>query len=120
MKPLNTYYLAGTIQKRLEMLLLVFSIFLIMHLCHLQGGPMEWIKNLQQAGYTTDKRKKLGILFTFWWFIWRERNRRFFYDKHKSFRATANAIQDQVVLNEVGLRQATEQAAHTMSDGSST
>jgi hypothetical protein len=100
----------------------IASIFHLPHyaLMSYAGGPMEWIKNLQQAGYTEDKRKKLGILFMFWWFIWRERNSRIFYDKHKSFWATINAIQEQVVLNQVGLRRATEQAAHTVSDGSST
>jgi hypothetical protein len=65
----------------------IASIFHLPHyaLMSYAGGPMEWIKNLQQAGYTEDKRKKLGILFMFWWFIWRERNSRIFYDKHKSF-----------------------------------
>jgi hypothetical protein len=28
--------------------------------------------------FDLEKREKLGVLFTFWWMVWKERNRRIF------------------------------------------
>jgi hypothetical protein len=62
------------------------------------GGPVQWIESLLKSGPEKEKKKNLGILFTFWWFIWKDRNNRFFEDKHKPFRALASLIQDEVRL----------------------
>jgi hypothetical protein len=53
-----------------------------------------------QGGSTKDKRRKLGILFTFCWGIWNERNRRVFQAKEKSAVRLAYLIIDDVHLIE--------------------
>jgi hypothetical protein len=42
------------------------------------GGPLQWVDLLLQSGSRKEKRKKLEILFSFWWMIWKERNKRIF------------------------------------------
>jgi hypothetical protein len=37
-----------------------------------------------QGGASKEKKKRLGILFTMWWAIWKERNRRVFESKEMS------------------------------------
>jgi hypothetical protein len=44
-------------------------------------GPCQWVRRLLQGGSTKEKKRRLGILFTFWWAIWKERNRRVFESK---------------------------------------
>jgi hypothetical protein len=44
------------------------------------------------------KRMKLGILFTFWWHIWKETNRRFFDNKEQSIPRLAAVLQEKVAL----------------------
>jgi hypothetical protein len=43
-----------------------------------RGNPVEWVRFLSSQGDKQHKRKQLGILSTFWWNIWKERNRRIF------------------------------------------
>jgi hypothetical protein len=45
------------------------------------GGPFEWVKQIRRSGSKEEKRKKMGILTTFWWMIWKERNNRIFQSK---------------------------------------
>jgi hypothetical protein len=47
-----------------------------------------------------EKRKHLGMLFTFWWCIWKEHNKRIFKNKECSSHELARLVQD-----EIGLQQ---------------
>jgi hypothetical protein len=42
------------------------------------GGPKQWVQSLLDAGTKKEKKRKLGVLFTFWWLTWKERNNRIF------------------------------------------
>jgi hypothetical protein len=42
------------------------------------GGPIEWVRYLNKIGTKEEKKQRLGILFSFWWRIWKERNKRIF------------------------------------------
>jgi hypothetical protein len=42
------------------------------------GGPIEWMHLLTASGSKKEKKRKMGTLFTFWWLIWKERNKRIF------------------------------------------
>jgi hypothetical protein len=46
-----------------------------------RGGPLEWARYLLLTGNKKERKNKLGILFFFWWQVWKERNRRIFEDK---------------------------------------
>jgi hypothetical protein len=63
------------------------------------GGPVQWVKYLLLYGSKKEKKKKLGILFTFWWLIWRERNNRIFEDKHRSVPQLIKLIQDSLKVD---------------------
>jgi hypothetical protein len=49
-------------------------------------------------GSRKDKRKNLGILFTFWCMVWKERNRGIFEDKHLSGLQVAHLIKEDILL----------------------
>jgi hypothetical protein len=49
-----------------------------------QGRPKDWVAKIQRSGPRSDKKNRLGILFTFWWGLWKERNRRIFDQEAKS------------------------------------
>jgi hypothetical protein len=40
-------------------------------------NPMDWVQSLVRTGSKRDRKKNLGVLITFWWLIWKERNREF-------------------------------------------
>jgi hypothetical protein len=42
------------------------------------GGPEKWSSLLLKMGPKEKRRKTSGMLFTFWWFIWKKRNKRIF------------------------------------------
>jgi hypothetical protein len=41
------------------------------------GGPIEWVRYLNKIGTKEEKKQRLGILFSFWWRIWKERTKGF-------------------------------------------
>jgi hypothetical protein len=43
-----------------------------------EGGHVGWILHFLRSGTKKDKRRKLGMLFSFWWEVWKEQNRRIF------------------------------------------
>jgi hypothetical protein len=47
-------------------------------------GLANWVRSLIFAGSKREKRRKLGFLFTFWWNLWKEQNRRIFQAKELS------------------------------------
>jgi hypothetical protein len=52
-------------------------------------GPLGWIQQIASSGTTRQKRKNLDIMFTFWWMVWKERNRRIFEQEELSPQALA-------------------------------
>jgi hypothetical protein len=44
------------------------------------------------------EEEKLGVLFMYWWFLWKERNRRIFDQESRSSLQTARLIIDDVQL----------------------
>jgi hypothetical protein len=81
------------------------------HLLELFGfsssdGPVGWVSFLTSSGSTKQKRRKLGILFTFWWRIWKERNRRVFEQLETSTFQLAELIyEDNSLLQPAGVVQ---------------
>jgi hypothetical protein len=67
--------------------------------CHI--GPSA--PAFKPMGPKKIKKKNLGILFNFWWNIWKERNRRFFYHKEASVSHLASQIVEEVNILVVAL-----------------
>jgi hypothetical protein len=44
----------------------------------LLGNPVGWVRQITRTGSRKERKQKLGILITFWWMIWKERNKRIF------------------------------------------
>jgi hypothetical protein len=63
------------------------------------GAPVGWVKTLARIGSRKDRKKNLGILITFWWSIWKERNKRIFEDKEMFAQDLACLIQETVVVH---------------------
>jgi hypothetical protein len=42
------------------------------------GGLVDWVIWLSKAGSSSTIRSRLGVLFSFWWHLWKERNMRIF------------------------------------------
>lgn len=62
------------------------------------GGPIHWVQQLRKIGNKDIKRQNLGVLFAFWWQIWKEMNRRIFNNKVQSVPQLANLIKDEIGL----------------------
>lgn len=54
-----------------------------------QRTPTEAVNYLLASGSQAHKRRKIGILFSFWWEMWKERNRRVFEGSERSPNAVA-------------------------------
>jgi hypothetical protein len=44
----------------------------------LLGGPTSWVSFLSSHASKKRRKQNLGSLFSFWWMVWKERNRRTF------------------------------------------
>jgi hypothetical protein len=62
------------------------------------GGPEQWLNHLQKMGSKETRRKNTGILITFWWFIWKERNKRIFEFSESSAHQVASRIVEAITL----------------------
>jgi hypothetical protein len=43
-----------------------------------KGGPKQWMQHVISSGSKKEKQRKTRVLFTYWWMIWKERNKRIF------------------------------------------
>jgi hypothetical protein len=64
----------------------------------LTSSPSDWVRNITSTCFVEDKRRNLGILATFWWMVWKERNKRIFKDKESSASVVASLATDLVRL----------------------
>jgi hypothetical protein len=60
------------------------------------GSYLEWVRILLATGSKKEKKIKLGILFMFWWQIWKERNNRVFHEGEHSVTRVVGLIKEQV------------------------
>jgi hypothetical protein len=63
-----------------------------------QGGPVQWVQFLLKSGPAAQKKQGIRVLFTFWWYIWKERNKKVFDQLESSAHATASLVQEAVLL----------------------
>jgi 6-phosphogluconolactonase (cycloisomerase 2 family) len=56
------------------------------------------VNYMTQTTSRSERRKKLGILFYFWWQVWKERNKRVFDGKESSFQHLAAWTQDEIQM----------------------
>jgi hypothetical protein len=54
------------------------------------NGTMSWFQQIAATGSKRLQRKRAGVVFLFWWHVWKERNRRIFEGKESSFLQVAN------------------------------
>jgi hypothetical protein len=45
---------------------------------YLLQGAQQWLLLMQRAGSKVLKKRNSGIIISFWWMIWKERNKRVF------------------------------------------
>jgi hypothetical protein len=62
------------------------------------GGPQQWLNFIRRSSSKKDKRIKLGIVLTFWWQIWKERNHRIFEGKEMSANSLAMLTREELNL----------------------
>lgn len=60
--------------------------------------PVEWVTHILQSGSKKEKREKLGILFAFWWNVWKEPNRRIFNNYEHWINHVARNINEDLAL----------------------
>jgi hypothetical protein len=58
---------------------------------------MDWVRLLIAFGSKKEKKPKLGILFMFWWQIWKERNNGVFQEEGHPAIRVAVLIKDQAI-----------------------
>jgi hypothetical protein len=102
----NISWQAVILLKRFGMLLHLITI------CRatVQWRPLvgQWAYLLLSSGCKKEKRTKLGLLFTFWWQLWKERNRRVFQGVElSSFRVAALFKEQTLALSLAGNHEIT-------------
>jgi hypothetical protein len=64
-----------------------------------EEGPLQWLNKILRLGHHRERRKRLGILLTVWWMIWKERNRRIFENHESSAPRLAQCILQAISLH---------------------
>jgi hypothetical protein len=62
------------------------------------GGPEHWVRKLINGASRKERRRRPGILCTFWWMIWKEHNNRIFDNKHLSHLQVADLAKEEIKL----------------------
>lgn len=68
------------------------------HLLCAQDGPVQWVNRIIRPCNATEKKRRLEILFTTWWQIWKERNRRTFEHKEQSVNSVFELTKSQLCM----------------------
>jgi hypothetical protein len=61
-------------------------------------GPVGWLQYIAASGDKRQKRRNVGILCTFSWMVWKERNRRIFEHVELPPNNLATLIHDSIVM----------------------
>jgi hypothetical protein len=59
---------------------------------------LAWVNHFASSGTKQIRKVNMGILITFWWHLWKERNRRIFDNIEQSAPQLACTIQDELSL----------------------
>jgi hypothetical protein len=62
----------------------------------LRGDLASWMEYLLRTGSKKEQRKMVGILFIFWWNIWKERNNQIFRNASRSPTMLFNIIREDI------------------------
>jgi hypothetical protein len=63
-----------------------------------KGRLLEWVSHFTSGGTRQTKRKKMCVLFIFWWHIWKERNSRIFENQELFIPQLAAVLQEEIEL----------------------
>jgi hypothetical protein len=58
------------------------------------------VSQIQSSGSHKERKRKLGVLLSSWWMIWKERNRRIFKNKGMSASSLAHLAMDEIRLQQ--------------------
>lgn len=61
-------------------------------------NPADWVRIAISVGNKKEKKRRLGILFSFWWHIWKERNRRIFNNDQQPCGRIVEIIQEELAM----------------------
>jgi hypothetical protein len=99
MKQLITFLQSAITQKLFGTLALHFNMprynFMVA-----KGKPVNWMKSFLRTGSKNEKRKKVGILFTYWWNIWKERNNKIFRNEARSPARLMEVIRAEIITQD--------------------
>jgi hypothetical protein len=63
-----------------------------------ERGMAGWVKLRLKSKPKKERKRRLGDLFSFWWWIWKEQNSRIFEDKERLVIQLDRLIQDEINL----------------------
>jgi hypothetical protein len=69
-------------------------------------GATQWVRHNLKTG-TKEKKEKLGALFIFWWWVWKERNNRIFRNEEVPAQRLGHLILAEICLQRSVLVPAT-------------
>jgi hypothetical protein len=58
--------------------------------------PGEWLQKIAASRDRRERKQMIGILLTFWWMVWKERNRRIFDQLELPPNSLARLIQETI------------------------
>lgn len=61
-------------------------------------GLVNWVYSVKKSRPKSEQKKLIGVLLTFWWHLWKERNRRIFENQETSHVQLANLVVDEIKL----------------------
>jgi hypothetical protein len=68
-----------------------------------EGGLMNWMEYLSGTGNKRHPRMRIGMLFTFWWNIWKERNNKISREELRSPQVLSSLIVDEIKTRQLVL-----------------
>jgi hypothetical protein len=63
---------------------------------NMSGGALNWVKCLLQSGSKKEKRRKMGVMFTVWWMILKERNNKVFEENKMAISRLVGLIKEEI------------------------
>jgi hypothetical protein len=66
------------------------------------GAPIEWVRFMSAGGTKKMRRRRLGTVFTFWWNVWKERNKRIFDNAEQSVPQLLRFLEEELSMHSRG------------------